>query len=100
MAAVRLPLSRSFAESEGRTNFRRKSPWPFESIQTSWQPSVPMVRAGRLGLMSCFGSGSSPKQDPSAELPPKLTPDPLKRLPLLGKPYLYSSSMTSVLICV
>ena len=33
-------------------------------------------------------------------LPPAVLPNPLKGLPLLGKLYLYSSSMASVLICV
>ena len=49
MAAVRLPPSQSFAEFEERTNFQRKNPSHFGSIQTSWQRSVPMVLAGKLG---------------------------------------------------
>ena len=49
MAAVRLPLSQSFAAFEERTDFQRKSLSLFESIQTYWRPSAPMARDGRLG---------------------------------------------------
>ena len=48
MAGVPLPRSQSSAEFEERTNFQRKSPSRFGSIQTYWLPFVLKVPAGRL----------------------------------------------------
>ena len=80
MAAVRLRLSQSFAEFEEGTNCQQKSPSRFGSTQTSWQRSVRMVLAGKLELILCFENQSNPKQARSAELRPKLTPNPSLKL--------------------